>query len=41
MKKPKTKKPRKRKQNKCKACGFPVSEESTYCGECVCELEYL
>lgn len=25
------------RKNKCRSCGFPISRESTHCGECVCE----
>jgi hypothetical protein len=24
-------------QNKCRQCGFPISPDSTHCGECLCE----
>jgi hypothetical protein len=27
----------KRKKNHCRGCGFEISNDSTYCGECLCE----
>ncbi len=30
-------KTKKKKQNKCKICGFPIADNATICGECACE----
>ena len=30
-------KAKKKKQNKCKICSFPIAESETICGECACE----
>lgn len=27
--------------NKCKRCGYPISPDSEYCGECLCEEDGL
>lgn len=30
-----------RRAHKCKGCGFLISVESNYCGECLCEEDGL
>lgn len=32
---------RRSKVNKCKGCGYPISPECSYCGECCCEEDGL
>lgn len=29
------------KPGKCRGCGYKVSKESDYCGECLCEVDEL
>lgn len=32
---------KKKAENKCKVCGYPIAKGEEYCGECVCEEDGL